>query len=136
MKPFKYNDNSIGAKVLIPKVLKSITPENGWEYLKNISGVIVENKGYEQYYHTSSGSGAYPRKSIIQKDPYPTYAVQLENQVTDIEGNNIIIVREWDIKFCNKKEIKKPITLKEYRKALKLIEEYEGYEDLKNIGKY
>lgn len=136
MRVIKYNDNSIGAKVIILRVLKSITPGNGWKYLKNISGVIVDNKGYEQYYYTSNGNNEYPRKHIIEGDHFPNYAILMENEATDIEGNNIIIVREWEIKFCDKKEIKKPVTLKDYRKALKLIEEYEGYEYLKNIGKY
>ncbi len=135
MKPFKYKNNEVGAKVIVPKLLKSITPEKGWFYLKNVSGTIVERGNHEQYWHTSTGAHTHPRKNIIHNDCHPNYAIQLDNNVTDIESNNIVVIREWDLKFLEEKEIKKPLSKRDYNKALKIIQEYESYEDLKRIGK-
>lgn len=136
MKSFKYNNNEVGAKVLIPKLLKSITPERGWQYLKKVTGVIVPRGEHEHYYHSSNGGGTYPRKHLIQNDCHPHYAIKLDNDQTDIEGNNIVIIREYDLKFLETKEVKNPIARKEYNKALKIIQEFENYSDLKRIGKW
>lgn len=136
MKPFKYKNNEVGAKVCIPRLLKEIKPKDGWFYLKNINGVIVNNENYEQYYHTSSGGHTHAQKQLIKNDAHPNYAVKLDNGITDIEGNNIVVIREWDLKFLETKEVKKPISKKEYNKALRIIKEYENYPNLKNIGKW
>ena len=61
----KYKNNNLGAKVLIPKLLKNISPEKGWEFLKNIEGIIVENLNYEQYYYTSSGGNTHTIQNIL-----------------------------------------------------------------------
>lgn len=135
MKSIKYKNDNIGAKVAIPKLLKSITPEKGWFYLKNVIGVIVPKDNYEQYYHTSTGGSTYPTKHLIKNDCYTNYAIKLDDNIVDIEGNNIVVIREWDLKFLEELFIEKPISKKEYNKALKVVEEYENYRNLKNIGK-
>lgn len=135
MKPFKYKNNNIGAKVIIPKLLKSITPEKGWNYLKNVKGTIVPRDNHVQYWYSSSGRYTHYTSHIIENDCFPNYAIKLDDDITDIQGNNIVVIREWDLKFLEEKEIKKPLSKREYNKALKIIQEYEGYEDLKRIGK-
>lgn len=136
MKELKYKNNEVGARVIIPKLLIRITPEKGWEYLKNVGGLIVERGEHEQYYHISTGGNTYVTKHIIDNDCFPNYAIRLDNDITDIEGNNIVVIREWDIKFKEFKVIENPITKKEYEKAKKVVEEFENYDRLKQIGKW
>lgn len=115
-----------GAKVIVRQITTEISPENGWVKLKKVSGIIVENKGYEQYWHTCSGGRTYVNKHIIKNDCYKTYAIKLDNNVVDIEGNNIVVVREFDLTFLDRIKIPlKPITEKQYLNAKKIIKRYE-----------
>jgi len=119
-------NKNIGAKVQIREITVEINPEVKWKKLKKVTGVIVENKNYEQYYHTCSGKYTYVNKHLIKNDCYPTFAIKLDNNVKDIEGNNVIVVREFDIKFLERIEIqKKPVSEKAYFNAKKVIERYE-----------
>ena len=120
-------NKGIGAKVEVREVTVAINPEVKWKVLKKVTGIIVENKGYEQYYHTCCGGYSHATKHLIENDCYKTYAIKLDNNVKDIEGNNIIIVREFDLKFLDRIEIpKKPVSEKAYLNAKKIIERYEA----------
>jgi len=120
----KKNKN-IGAKVLVREVLLDISPKVKWRKLKNVGGVIVENKGYEQYYHTCSGCHTYKTKHLIDKDVHATFAIKLDNDVKDIEGNNVIIVRDFDLKFLETIEtLRKPVSEKSYLAAKRIVELY------------
>ena len=118
-------DKSIGAKVQVREITVEVSPEVKWKTLKKVTGVIVENKDYEHYYHTCSGAYTYVTKHLITNDCYPNFAIKLDNNVKDIEGNNIIIVREFDLKFLERIETqKKPISEKAYLNAKKIIARY------------
>ena len=119
-------NKNIGAKVQVREITVEINPEVKWRKLKKVTGVIVENEGYEHYYHTCSGGHTYVNKHLIKNDCYPTFAIKLDNNVRDIEGNNVIVVREFDLKFLEQIEIqKKPVSEKAYLNAKKVIERYE-----------
>ena len=119
-------NRNIGAKVEVREVNIAINPKDKWKNLKKVKGTIVKNEGYEQYYLTCSGAYTHVNKHIIKNDCYSTYAIKLDNGVTDVLGNNIIVVREYDLKFLERIEIgRKPVTEKAYRNAKKIIERYE-----------
>ena len=123
----KRKNKNIGAKVEVSRITVEINPKVKWKTLKKVTGVIVENKGYEHYYHTCSGGYTYVNKHLIENDCYPTFAIKLDNNMKDIEGNNIIIVREFDLNFLERIEIpKKRISEKAYLNAKKVIERYES----------
>ena len=118
-------NKNIGAKVEVREITVEINLKVKWRTLKKVTGVIIENKDYEHYYHTCSGGHTYVTKHLITNDAYPTFAIKLDNNVKDIEGNNIIVVKEFDIKFLERIEIKKPpVTEKQYLNAKKVIERY------------
>lgn len=121
-------NRNVGAKVQIREITVAINPEVKWKKLKKVTGVIVENIGYEHYYHVCSGAYTYVRKCLIDRDAaYNTYAVKLDNNVKDIEGNNIIVVREFDIKFLERIDVpNKPVSEKAYLKAKETIARYEA----------
>lgn len=120
-------NKNIGAKVLVKEITVEINPEVKWKKLKKVTGVIVENEGYEHYYHTCSGDYTHVYKQLIKNDCYSNFAIKLDNDVKDIEGNNIIVVREFEIKFLERIEIpKKPVSEKAYLNAKKIIERYES----------
>ena len=126
-------NKNIGAKVQVREITVEINPEVKWRKLKKVTGVIVENEGYEHYYHTCSGGHTYVNKHLIKNDCFPIFAIKLDNNVKDIEGNNIIVVREFDLKFLERVEIpKKPISEKAYLNAKKVIERYEAENGKKN----
>lgn len=119
-------NKNIGAKVEVREITVEINPEVKWRKLKKVTGVIVENENYEQYYHTCSGGYTYVTKFLIKNDCYQNYAIKLDDNVTDIEGNNIIVVREFDLKFLERIEIpKKHVSEKSYLNAKNVIERYE-----------
>jgi len=119
-------NKNIGAKVQVNSITVEINPKVKWKKLKKVTGTIVKNKGYEHYWHTCSGGHIHVNKHLIENDCFPNFAVKLDNNIKDIEGNNIIIVREFDLKFLERIEIpKKPITEKTYLSAKKVIEKYE-----------
>lgn len=121
----KRNKN-IGARVKVKKLTVEINPTVGWRTLKNVTGVIVENKGYEHYYHTCIGGHKNVKKHLIENDYCPNYAVKLDNNVRDVEGNNIIIVYEHELVFLEIiEEQRKPVSEKAYLSAKKIIERYE-----------
>lgn len=120
-------NKNIGARVSIKKLLVEISPKVKWRYLKNVTGTIVENKDYEQYYHTCSGGHTYVNKHVIENDFVPNYAIKLDDDIVDIEANNIVVIREWSLKFLDvlpPRELK-PITEARYLAAKRLIERYE-----------
>lgn len=120
-------NKSVGARVIVREVLVEISPSVGWRNLKKVYGTIVERSDHEQYYHTSSGGYNYVTKFIIKDDVWPNYAIKLDDNIVDIEGNNIIVFREFDLKFIDRIEIKtKPVTEKQYLAAKKIIERYEN----------
>ena len=124
-------NRNAGAKVQVREITVEINPKVKWRKLKKVTGVIVENEGYEHYYHTCSGGYTYVTKHLIKNDCYKTYAIKLDNNVKDIEGNNIIVVREFDIKFLERIELqRKPVTEKAYLNAKKVIERYEAENEL------
>jgi hypothetical protein len=119
-------NRNIGAKVQVREITVEINPVVKWKKLKKVTGIIVENEGYEHYYHTCSGGYTYVTKHLIKNDCYKTYAIKLDNNVKDIEGNNVIVVREFDLKFLEQIEVsRKPVTEKAYLNAKKVIERYE-----------
>ena len=124
-------NRNAGAKVQVREITVEINQKVKWRKLKKVTGVIVENEGYEHYYHTCSGGYTYVTKHLIKNDCYKTYAIKLDNNVKDIEGNNIIVVREFDIKFLERIELqRKPVTEKAYLNAKKVIERYEAENEL------
>jgi len=126
-KNMKRINKNIGAKVQVREITVEINPQVKWKKLKKVTGVIVENDGYEHYYHTCSGGYTYVTKHLIKNDCYKTYAIKLDNNVKDIEGNNIIVVREFDTKFLERIEVpKKKVTEKDYFNAKNVIERYES----------
>jgi hypothetical protein len=129
----KLKNKTIGGRVQIDKVLISITPKDGWKYQKKVLGIIVETKPeYEQYYHTSDGLNISSTKHIIDCDWCKTFAIKLDDDLKDIEGNNIIIVREFNLKFLDYLPEKvKMVTTAEYNKALKIIETYKHQQTIK-----
>jgi hypothetical protein len=119
-------NKNIGAKVQVREVLVAINPQDKWKYIKKVQGVIVEDTGYEHYYHSCSGGQTHICKHVIESDCYPNYAVKLCNDFKDIEGNNVVIFREHDIKFLEHVEtLPKPISEKAYLNAKKTIKRYE-----------
>ena len=121
-----------GAKVIVWKVLLSIKPKEGWKYAKNVSGTIVERGNYEHYYHTCSGTYTHIIKHIINNNYTSSYAIKLDNDLKDIEGNNIIVVNEDWLKFIDYlPAIVKVISKKQYESAKKLIEKYNEQQKLK-----
>jgi len=121
----KINRN-VGARVIVKSVLVEINPKVKIRKLKNVQGTIVERGDHEQYYHTCSGGYTYVWKNLIKKDVYNNYAIKLDNGVVDIENNNIIVVREIELKFLDRLPVAvKFITKKQYDNALKLIKLYE-----------
>ena len=124
-------NKNIGAKVQVREITSEINPEVKQKKFKKVIGVIVENEGYEHYYHTCSGAYTHVNKHLIENDCYPNYAIKLDDNVKDVEGNNIIVVREFDFKFLERIEIpKKPVSEKAYLNAKKVIERYEAENDL------
>jgi hypothetical protein len=82
---------------------------------------------YEQYYYTAAGDFSHPTKHIIKDDIFERYAIQLDDGLTNIAGNNIIICRYFDIKFIEYLPPKhKVVTLNQYNRALRIIEKYEA----------
>lgn len=129
----KRKNKNIGARVQVNKILIEISPIVKWRYIKKVTGTIVDNSDnkYEHYYHTSSGANKHIYKHLIKNDCFPIFAIKLDNDLMDIEGNNIIVVREFNLKFLDLIEIpKKPISKIKYLNAKKIIEQYE----LENIG--
>lgn len=126
----KYKNKLVGAKVVVDKVLIAINPTVKWKYMRRVPGIIVERGDYEQYYHTSSGGNTYATKHIIKDDCFKTFAIKLDNDVVDIEGNNIIVVREFNLKFLESlPDSVKIISKKDYNNAMKLIEEYKRQQE-------
>lgn len=127
----KLKNKKVGAKVLVKKILVEISPKAGWRYIKNIEGTLVERKGIQDYYYTSSGANTYPRKHNIDTEWQSPFAVKLDGDIVDIAGNNVICCNEWEIKFLEYLDDVKIISKKEYNKALKIIEEYNYQQTLK-----
>lgn len=129
----KLKNKQVGAKVIVDEITVTINPSVGWKTSKRVPGTIVPMKPeYEQYYHTCSGGHTHVRKHIIKDDAYKTYAIKLDNNVTDIEWNNIIVVREWDLKFLERlPDSYKQVSKVEYNKAMKLIEKYKYEQTLR-----
>jgi hypothetical protein len=120
-------NKNIGARVSIKKLLVEISPKVKWRYLKNVTGIITERGSHEQYYHTSSGLHTHVNKHLIENDCWPNYAIKLDDDIVDIEGNNIVVICEWDLKFLDvlpHRELK-PVTEARYLAAKRLIERYE-----------
>jgi hypothetical protein len=127
----KLKNKKVGARVSIREVTVAINPKVKWKTIKNVTGVIVERGDYEQYYHTSNGGHTTSHKHVIKNDCYTNYAIKLDNDMVDIEGNNIIVVRELYLKFLDfLPSNTKIISKSEYNKALKLIEKYEYQQTL------
>jgi len=122
----KFKNKDVGGRVIVDSVTITINPIDGWKTLKKVSGVIVERGEHEHYYHNCSGGHTHVSKHVIINDAYNPRAIKLDDGITDIEGNNIIVVREFNLKFIDYLPPKvKVITKAQYDKALKTIEEYE-----------
>lgn len=127
LKIMKRINKNIGAKVQVREITVEINPQVKWKKLKKVTGVIVENEGYEHYYHTCSGGYTHVSKHLIENDYYPNFAIKLDNNVKDIEGNNVIVSKEFEMKFLERIEIpKKPVSEKAYLNAKKVIDRYES----------
>lgn len=121
-------DKNIGARVEVKTVLINITIEDGWVVLKKIKGTIVENKGYERYYHYYHGG---VRKVVYKYNYQPGYAIQLDNNIKDIAGNNIVVYVESDLTFLDRIDVDpKPVTEKQYQYAKDVIKRYESENNL------
>ena len=119
-------NKNVGARVVIDKLLIKISAESGWQYEMQVYGTIVERGNHEHYYHTSNGSNTYTIKWKIDDDVYLTYAIKLDNNLVDIEGNNVVVVREHNLKFLDYLAIApKTISEKEYQKAKEIVKKYE-----------
>jgi len=127
----KLKNKTPGGKVIVRSITVSIDPINKWKCIKKVSGVLVENKGYEFYYHMCDGAYGNVRKYLINSSWRGKYAVKLDNNLVDIEGNNIIRVDEEDLIFLDRSDNIKIISKKEYNKALKVIKEYDNQQTLK-----
>lgn len=69
-------NKNIGAKVQVREITVEISPKVKWRKLKKVTVVIVENEGYERYYHTCSGGYTHVSKHLIKNDCYPTFAIK------------------------------------------------------------
>lgn len=129
----RLKNKKVGARVVVDSITVEINPKVRWKTLKKIGGRIVKMKPeYEHYYHTCSGGHTHVTKHLIHNDCYPTYAIKLDNNVVDIEGNNVIVVREHDLKFLDYlPDSYKQVTYSEYRKALGIIKKYEYQKSLR-----
>ena len=111
MKPYQVTriNKDVGAKVLIKTVLVDINPKDGWKYIKNVRGTIIQKaqSGIDGYYYTSSGACTHVNKHIISEDIYLQALIQLPDGMVDIAGNNIIPVRKFDFKYLERKVITK-----------------------------
>ncbi len=118
-------NKEIGAKVEVKTVLICINQVDKWKDIKKVAGIIVEKDNYEHYYHTCNGNYENVSKHLIKNDVYKTFAIKLNDGIKDIEGNNIIIVRDFDLNFLEKKIKKiKPVTEKQYENAQNIIKRY------------
>ena len=119
-------NRNVGARVIVREVLLEISPKVHWRYAKKVYGTIVERGEYEQYYHTCSGGHNYVTKHVIKNGFHKTYSIKLDNDLVDIEGNNIVVFRDYDLKFLDRYIIpENPITEKQYLNAKKIVEKYE-----------
>ena len=124
-------NKNIGARVEVKSVLIKINPIDGWVELKKIKGTIVENTGYKRYYHYASGGRKEVYRVNYEFDSQPTYAIQLDNDIKDIEGNNIVVYVESDLKFLDRIDVEpKPVTEKQYLYAKDVIKRYESENNL------
>ena len=124
-------DKNIGARVEVRKVLIKINPIDGWVELKKVKGTIVENNGYKRYYHYANGTRTIIRKVVYEYDYQPVYAIQLDDNIKDIAGNNIVVYEESDLKFLDRIDVKpKPVTEKQYQYAKDVIKRYESENNL------
>lgn len=120
-------NKKVGAKVIVNEVLVAINPKVKFKNLKKVSGVIVDRGNHEHYYHTSDGGYTFINKQVIKNDAYTTFAIKLDNGIEDIEGNNIIVVREHDLTFTEYLPTNdKPVTIEQYKKALQVVEKYKS----------
>jgi hypothetical protein len=124
-------NKNIGARVEVRKVLIKINPIDGWVELKKVKGTIVENTGYKRYYHYANGTRNRITKVVYEFDGQPTYAIQLDNNIKDIEGNNVVVYVESDLKFLDRIDVEpKPVTEKQYLYAKDVIKRYESENNL------
>ena len=120
-------NRGIGARVEVYRVTVGINRIEQWKVIKNVKGVIVENEGYENYYHTCSVDYSYTTKHLIKNDYGQAYAIKLDNNITDIEGNNVIMVKDSVLKFLDRIDVKpKPITKQKYLNAKGIVKRYES----------
>lgn len=121
-------NKNIGARVEVRKVLIDINTKDGWILLNKVKGTIVENKGYERYYHYYQGG---VRKGYYNKVYQPVYAIQLDDNIKDIEGNNIVVYDEFNLTFLDRIDVDpKPVTEKQYQYAKDIIKRYESENNL------
>ena len=127
----RLKNKKVGARVIVKSIVDKINPTVKWHTIKNISGTIVERGDHEQYSHSCNGGYEYVRKHLIENDCWPTLAIKLDNDIIDIEGNNIIVVRDWELEFLEylPKSIK-IIRKVEYNRARKLIDKYHEQQKL------
>ena len=121
----RLKNKNVGAKVLVCKLLVEISPKVKWRKIKNIGGVIVDMGDHKFYYHICDGWYEDITKMVVDITDCRTFAIKLDDGITDIAGNNIVVIRDWDLKFLDfLPSSVKIISFREYRKAKKLIKEY------------
>lgn len=128
----------VGARVLVKALIVEISPKVKWRFLKNVPGVIVERGDHEYYWYTSTGGNTHPHKHIIENDCWPNRAIKLDDGVVDIAGNNIVVIRDENLKFLDDKppRVLKPVTEKQYLSAKRIVERYENQLTEEKLIKY
>lgn len=127
----RLKNKNIGARVIIDEITVAINPKDKWKTLKKLSGVLVDPKGIEMYYHQCNGNYENVRKRIIESSWRGKYAIKLDNDVVDVEGNNIIRVDKENLTFLDYLDNVKIISKAEYNRAMKVIKEYDYQQTLK-----
>jgi hypothetical protein len=97
----KYFNKEIGARVVVNKVVLDINFTDKVKTLRNVGGTIVDKTGLKYYYYTCLHDFKTITKVIVHNVENLCRAVKLDDNITDIEGNNIILVKMQDLKFLD-----------------------------------
>jgi hypothetical protein len=97
----RYFNRDIGARVIVNKVVVDINFTDKIKTLRNVGGTIVDKTGLNYYFHNCLSDYVTITKVIVHNVENICYAVKLDDNIKDIDGNNIILVKKQDLKFLD-----------------------------------
>ena len=100
----RYFNRDVGARVIVNKVVVDINFTDKVKTLRNVGGTIVDKKGLTYYFHTCLSDFVTITKVVVHNVENICHAIKLDDNLTDIEGNNVILVKTQDLKFLDYKE--------------------------------